>query len=124
MKFTNTEMTPHQNVFANVNKPDQKLTIGATRTQVTRNSVKVPLVRSHVLLVTPTEIFPQNCNDACQPRGDFTRTVRVETSAPTPDKAALIADLSAVVKLLESIDDTLFEGFIPQASKDIEIVLT
>lgn len=120
--FTNTEMLPGQNVFANVEKPDQSLRIGATRTNATRNGVKASLVRSHVVLTTPLSLTKANCSDACAPEGDFTRSVRLEFSSPTSSKADLLADLKMLTGYLETSSDKLFEGFIPPASQDIVLV--
>lgn len=108
--------------FAELTNPDHQVKIGAVRQNITRNGVTQPLIRVTANLVLPLHTSESGCVDGCAPKGIFTRSVRIETSSISMDKAALIKDLNMLVSILESNDGTIFDGFTPSPSADISYV--
>lgn len=108
--------------FAELTNPDHQVKIGAVRQNITRNGVTQPLVRVTANLTLPLHTSEPGCADGCAPKGIFTRSVRIETSSISMDKASLIADLNMLVSILESNNGSVFDGFTPSASADISYV--
>lgn len=103
--------------FADITAPSNTLNFANERKTVTRGGVTAPVVRTSVVMTKPVSLSAPECTDKCAPHGQFTRSLRLETSHPS-DSAALIADLTELVNFLE-LNPSVFNGFNPPASVDI-----
>lgn len=116
--FRAISATVGNTVFADIAAPDKKLSVTSNRTNVTRNGIQAPVVRTALVFTAPVSLTEPGCTDNCAPHGLFTESIRIETSAPATSKTQLVADLKMVVSILES-HDSIFDGFVPPSSVDI-----
>lgn len=116
--FRAIKATPGSVTFAELSKPDNTIKLESSRSNVTRNGVQAPLVRTSAVLTSPTKMAEESCTDGCAPKGVFTRVVRIETSDVALNKAQLVADLTMMISLLNGADG-YFDGFTPPSSIDL-----
>lgn len=105
--------------FADISAPSNTLAFTNERKTVTRGGVTAPIVRTSVVMTKPVSLSAPECTDKCAPQGQFTESLRLETSHPS-DSAKLIADLKELVDFLET-NPSVFDGFNPPASVDIQL---
>lgn len=108
--------------FADVSAPSNVLSFTNERKTVTRGGVTAPVVRTSIVMTKPVSLSAPDCTDKCAPQGQFTESLRLETSHPS-DSAKLIADLKELVDFLE-LNPSVFDGFNPPASVDIKLGTT
>lgn len=108
--------------FADISAPSNVLSFTNERKTVTRGGVTAPVVRTSIVMTKPVSLSAPDCTDKCAPQGQFTESLRLETSHPS-DSAKLIADLKELVDFLE-LNPSVFDGFNPPASVDIKLGAT
>ena len=104
--------------FALSTLPDNILRFTTNRAKTKENGVRVDVVRTNTLLVTPQIV--KKCEDNCADAAHIERSVRIVTSGKQGDSAALVADLKAMIVVIEAHPD-YFNGFPPSASETIDL---
>lgn len=72
------------------------------------NGPQWDLTRASVVLTTPDRITDASCVDKCGPSTEGTRLIRLETSTPITSKAAFLADLEEMKKVIDSLSEDFF----------------
>jgi hypothetical protein len=107
--------TPGAVVFGNIANSNISLSFAQTRTSIGDKTNRVPLLRNSVVLRTPEKVnLTPDCPGTCSTTL-ATRVVEVRTSAPMASKAAIIADLEEIIRVINiaDTDQGFFDGFLP-----------
>lgn len=107
------------NIYVGTTAYDQRLNVNATRQSASNNGVKTDIVRASVYFTQPATVELAPCGDCAAPKGTFTKSVRVELSAPVSATATLTADLRALADLIDA-NPRLLQGLKPAEAADFE----
>lgn len=84
------------NIYVGTTAYDRRLNVNATRQSASHSGVKTDIVRASVYFTQPATVELAACGDCAAPKGTFTKSVRVELSAPVTATADL-TDRKSVV---------------------------
>lgn len=107
------------NIYVGTTAYDRRLVVNATRQSASNNGVKTDIVRASLYFTEPAPVELAVNGDCCAPKGVFTKSVRVELSAPVTNTTALTDDLRALANLIDA-NPRLLQGLKFAEASDFE----
>ena len=107
------------NVYVGTTAYDRRLVVNATRQSASNNGVKSDIVRASLYFTEPATVKLAANGDCIPPKGVFTKSVRVELSAPVTTTANLTDDLRALADLIDA-NPRLLQGLKLAEASDFE----
>lgn len=107
------------NIYVGTTAYDRRLVVNATRQSASNNGVKTDIVRASLYFTEPAPVELAQRGDCIPPKGIFTKSVRVELSAPVTVTTNLTADLRALADLIDA-NPRLLQGLKLAEAADFE----
>lgn len=107
------------NVYVGTTAYDRRLVVNATRQSASNNGVKSDIVRASLYFTEPATVQLAANGDCIPPKGVFTKSVRVELSAPVTVTTNLTEDLRALADLIDA-NPRLLQGLKLAEASDFE----